>query len=200
MALANYTDLQASVAAWMNRSDLTALIPDFIAIAEARIQDDLRVRQMITEVNLNTVIATQKIALPADWLEFKSVVYAGDPMEYMPLDRIKEYADETGRSDPLGYSIEGLNLIVAPTPATVYAIATTYYAKVPAIATASTNWLLTKYPNIYLYGSLVSANQYTMDMQKADYWGGLYTQAIAVASGSNDRALSSGSPLRIRTR
>ena len=200
MALANYTDLQASVASWMNRSDLTALIPDFIVIAEARIQDDLRTRQMVTAVNLSSVVATQNIALPADWLEFKSLTYNGDPLEYMPLERIKEMADQVTSSGPLGYSLDAGNLLLAPTPATVFTIAATYYAKVPAIATATTNWLLTKYPNIYLYGSLVSASQYTLDMQKADYWGGLYTQAIAVASGSNDRAMSSGSPLKIRTR
>ena len=32
MALANYTDLQSSIAAWAHRSDLTAIIPDFIAL------------------------------------------------------------------------------------------------------------------------------------------------------------------------
>jgi len=35
MALTTYTELKASIADWLNRSDLTAAIPDFISLAEA---------------------------------------------------------------------------------------------------------------------------------------------------------------------
>jgi hypothetical protein len=39
-----------------------------------------------------------------------------------------------------------------------------------------------------------------MDKAGADYWGNLYAQAIACAQADDARALSSGSPLRIRPR
>ena len=45
MALANYADLTASVANWLNRTDLTAIIPDFVAMAESDISRDLRLRK-----------------------------------------------------------------------------------------------------------------------------------------------------------
>ena len=35
MALDNYTNLIASIADWVNRSDLTAVIPDFVTLAES---------------------------------------------------------------------------------------------------------------------------------------------------------------------
>ena len=42
MALSNYTGLKASIADFLNRDDLTAVIPDFITLAEAQINRDIR--------------------------------------------------------------------------------------------------------------------------------------------------------------
>ena len=36
MALTTYTELKTSVGDWLNRTDLTTVIPDFIALAEAQ--------------------------------------------------------------------------------------------------------------------------------------------------------------------
>jgi hypothetical protein len=37
MAISTYTDLKTSIASWLNRDDLTSVIPDFISLAEAGI-------------------------------------------------------------------------------------------------------------------------------------------------------------------
>ena len=42
MPLSNYTELTASIADTLNRDDLTAVIPDFIKLAEAQLNRDLR--------------------------------------------------------------------------------------------------------------------------------------------------------------
>ena len=42
MALTNYTGLKASIADFLNRDDLTSVIPDFVALAEAQINRDVR--------------------------------------------------------------------------------------------------------------------------------------------------------------
>lgn len=68
----NYTDLQASIARWMNRTDLGADIPGFIANAEARIATDLRVRKMLVSLPISAA-AGEGALLPAGWLEFKSL-------------------------------------------------------------------------------------------------------------------------------
>jgi len=67
MALSTYTELKASVADWLNRTDLTTIIPDFIALAEAQIERTLRTRQMI--VRTTASIDTEYSAVPADFLE-----------------------------------------------------------------------------------------------------------------------------------
>ena len=43
----DYTTLQATIANYLARSDLTASIPEFIRLAEDRLSRDLRIRQTL---------------------------------------------------------------------------------------------------------------------------------------------------------
>ena len=71
MALTTYTELKTSIGDWLNRSDLTSVIPDFISLAEAQIERTLRTRQMI--VRANASFDAQYGAVPSDFLETKSL-------------------------------------------------------------------------------------------------------------------------------
>jgi len=44
--ITDYASLQAEVAGWLARADLTSQIPTFIQLAEARFNRDVRVREM----------------------------------------------------------------------------------------------------------------------------------------------------------
>ncbi len=46
MALSTYAELKTSIGDWLNRADLTAVIPDFISLAEAQVERTLRTRQI----------------------------------------------------------------------------------------------------------------------------------------------------------
>lgn len=198
MALANYTDLQASVASWINRADLTPQIPDFIAIAESFIADDVRVREMLVTGQLLTVIGSQNVSLPAGWLEFKTVRFNGEPLEFVTPDDLRR-----NRNLRVGelteYSIEGGNLIVSGTQDAVQTLDVSYYKKIDALSVTATNFLLTKYPQIYLYGALAQAALFMIDDPRAATWKGIYDSAVSNANASSDKALISGSPLRMRT-
>src|SRR3954471_22204853 len=101
MALANYTDLLASVASWMNRTDLGSVIPDFVTIAEGRIARDLRVRKQLTSTTLSTSASTRLVALPTDWLEFENVSIAGSPetpAQYVTIEHMDAKYPEGGWS------------------------------------------------------------------------------------------------------
>ena len=52
-----YNGLQASIAGWLTRSDLAALIPDFITLAEARLNERLRLAPMETQTRVSTSIS-----------------------------------------------------------------------------------------------------------------------------------------------
>ena len=49
MAISNYAELQTATANWLDRTDLTDRIPEFIDLAESTFNRTIRNRQMITK-------------------------------------------------------------------------------------------------------------------------------------------------------
>ena len=68
MALGTFTELKDAIADWLDRSDLTARIPDFIALAEARINRELRIRPMEVRSTMYATVRTKQYFNPARWL------------------------------------------------------------------------------------------------------------------------------------
>ena len=46
MSITNYTNLQSTIADYLNRDDLTSVIPVFIQLAEAQMNRDIRHYEM----------------------------------------------------------------------------------------------------------------------------------------------------------
>ena len=69
MALSNYTGLKASIADFLNRDDLTAVIPDFITLAEAQINRDIRHFKMEARSSGQQDAGDEYMQTPADWIE-----------------------------------------------------------------------------------------------------------------------------------
>ena len=63
MAVDTYTNLQAAIANFLARDDLTAQIPDFITMAEARMSRELETRSQ--EKRVTASINLHRIATPA---------------------------------------------------------------------------------------------------------------------------------------
>ena len=59
MAISTYAELKTSIASLLDRSDLTDVIPDFIALAETRNKRDFKIRRMETRVTANTIANTK---------------------------------------------------------------------------------------------------------------------------------------------
>lgn len=202
MALTTYDDLQASVAAWMNRTDLSAVIPDFIAIAEKRIASDVRVRQQIKTATLTTVAGARTIALPGDFLEF-SDVSIGTPISVSCQVTSRELIDVKHPAGsysgvPALYAIEGGYVHFGPTPDAAYPVGVAYFARLDPLSSSATNALMAVAPQIYLYGSLREAALFTMNKQAASDWHGLYTAAVKELEDADSAAVHSGSALRVR--
>lgn len=201
MSLASYTDLLASVASWMNRTDLTAVIPDFVTIAEGKLARDLRLRkQLIRGSTLTTLTTTRAVSLPSDWLAFENLTILNSaPLTYLTLDQMDMKYPEGGFSGtPFVYTIEGDSVLFGPTPDSAYTVNIDYYARFPALASASTNWLLTNYPNIYLYGCLREGALFTKNPAESAQWDGLYKNEIQAAEKLDSEGLHSGSVLVVK--
>ena len=202
MALGTYTELQASIADWLHRSDLTATIPDFIALAESRISRDLRLRAQLTATTLSTVADTQTVALPSDFLEIENISCTSGgmdrSMEFVTLERLNlSYPDGSGNGIPSVYSVVGSNLYLGRVPDAVYSLPFGYYAKFAALSVTPTNWLLTNHPGVYLFGALAESGDYTQSDQIAK-WEGKYSALVQALQLADEKAKFSGAALRVR--
>jgi hypothetical protein len=74
------------------------------------------------------------------------------------------------------YTIEGSNFRFAPIPEGDVQLL--YYARIPALETSDTNWLLQKHPDIYLFGSLVEAQAFGQNIQGVQGWMSRLDQAM----------------------
>ena len=197
MALSNYTELQASIADFLNRSDLTSVIPDFITMYEADLNRTLRVRDM--SIRSRAPINSQYVKLPADFLGMRNIDLLTDPvtpLTYKNLQNldIHRAGDSTGK--PLYYSVMQDSIEFAPVPDGDYTIEIVYYQKIPALsATASNgvNWLLTDHPDAYLYGSLMHSAPYLQADERIGLWAGKYNQILEQIKKSDEQAKFSGS-------
>jgi hypothetical protein len=201
MSLATYTDLQTSVAAWLNRADLSALVPDLIALAESRLNQDLdNVRAMEVKTSLATVANVSTVAVPADMLEAKRLQILGSPnyiLKYLSADELAaQYpSGQTGKPEQFGV-IAG-NVELGPIPDGVYTLELTYFQKLPPLATNSTNWLLTAWPDAYLYAALCAAQPYLMNDARLVLFKRLYKEAV---DGINGVDWYSGTTMRVTAR
>jgi hypothetical protein len=203
MALSSYTDLIASVANWAHRSDLGALMPDIVAMAEARISRDLRLRNQITSTTLIATAGARSVPIPADWLEFEnlSIITSGGSqrqLTYVPVEHMDSKYDSAYVGLPAIYTLEGDSLLLAPTPDSAYSIDAIYYARLPSIITNGTNWLLTSHPNIYLFACLAEVFLYTQNPDQIQLFSQRYSEGLQQLQVQDDRASHSGSTLRVK--
>jgi len=204
MALTTYNELKTSVADWLNRTDLTAVVPDFISLAEAQIERKLRTRQMI--VRATASIDTEYSAVPADFLETKSIKLNTNPVTAMQFESIDaldamKATMYLAAGKPQYFGIVGGQLRVLPVPDSTYTAELTYYAKLTKLSsTVSSNWLLAQAPDVYLYGALMQAAPYLKDDARITIWSSMYTQGLEDLQVADDRGATSGGSILMRAR
>jgi len=194
VALGTYSDLKASVADFLNRSDLTSVIPDFVTMAEADFNRTLRVREM--SVRTQAPIDSQYVKLPDDFLGMRNIDLMTDPvtpMTYKNLQNLDIHRSNDMTGKPIYYSIVQNNIEFAPAPDGDYTIEIVYYQKVPALADNSTSWLLDAHPDAYLYGTLQHSAPYLQHDERVGIWAGKYQQIIEQITTSDEKAKFSGS-------
>lgn len=199
MAITTYAELQTAVADFLNRDDLTAIIPDFITLAEAQMQRKLRHYQM--EKRATSTVNERYSALPADFLQPIRLHIDG---QNKALDAISSLAIQDDRfysvsGEPRYYSITAGEIELLPTPDGDYTLELYYYRTLPVLsASNTTNWLLTAAPDAYLYGALLQSAPYLQEDSRIPVWGALYAGAIEDLNRDSDRAKWGGSGLAIR--
>lgn len=201
MAISTNAELEAAVANWLDRSDLTARIPEFVVLAEARFNRVLRAPDMLTRDDAFTV-DSQYEALPSGFIEASRFVLLSSPvvvLEYLTPEELGEVRHtRSSAGKPAYYSVVGGNFEVLPTPSSAYTASLLYYKTLTPVAT-SWNWLASSHPDVYLFGALCEAEPYVKDDERMPMWKARLDQALAELTTMNDRKRVPGAA-RPRTR
>lgn len=203
MSITTYAELQSSIADWLLRDDLTSVIPTFISLAEAKFNRRIRDYRMVKRATAQ--VDTAYFAIPSDWQEnirFQLNTSPITTLEYVTPDQAaeeKRLYNSSGR--PAFFTMIGDEFQIVPAPDSTYNAELTYYAKIPALSGSNTsNWLLTKAPDIYLYGALMEAAPYLDDDARIQVWGNLLEQSMNAIQIESDRAKTGSSSIRMRAK
>lgn len=182
MSLSNYATLCLSVADWLNRTDLTATIPDFVTLCEAEMKR--RVRRSSTRTTIS--ISLEETTPPADMAELRSAyLETGSPTRDVPLrlctpemlsERRARGSAVAGR--PTDIAIIAGKIVVAPTPDQAYTARIVYFTQLTALTGTATNPILTEAPDAYLFGTLLQAAPYLENDDRAAVWKEKFDAAI----------------------
>ena len=204
MALTTYDELKTSVADFLNRDDLTSVIPDFITLAETSLNRTLRHWRM--EKRANAVANTQYTALPSDYLEMirlsiiDSTTSTIENVGQFEISKLRAQNNNT-TGKPVNFTILDGSIELNPTPDAAYEIQLLYYGKIPPLnAQTTSNWVLENYPDAYLYGSLLHTAPYLQEDARATTWASLYKTATDAINLDSEYAKTSGSGGRIKIR
>ena len=202
MSITNYSELQTSVANYLNRSDLSSIIPDLITLAEAQLSADVVARDMETRTTLTTTASNAYVTLPTDMLEMmRLAITSSDPQQvlrYVSADELLADYPTGTVGKPAVFTVIGSQIQLAPIPDSAYTLELTYQQRIPALSnTNTTNWLLTQWPNAYLYGSLCAAQPFLMNDERLPVFQTLYKQAVDGINGIN---WYSGSTMRVKAK
>ena len=201
MAIGTYAELQTAVANWLDRDDLTDRIPEFIALAEARINRVLRIRLMESKYTASTVAAQRNYALPTGYIQMRNFQINTSPitpLQYVTpeiYDRL--WGGSTGGT-PQFYTIVAGEVQLGPLPASVLTMEMLFYKKISALSvTNTTEAMLTDNPDIYLYGALLEAEPFIMNDERVGLWAQGFQQSVANLQEQDNKDRHSGSALRV---
>lgn len=210
MALDSFTTLQASIASWLARADLTTIIPDFIALFEARARRELR-DWLTTTVSLTNLTGDTALAATVD--SVLSVAYNDGigGVRNHPLDLLS-FADyhalleqnSAVRSPTTGvypdrdevaetYTLRFYPPCSAASPIAALAVLCVGY--LPALSdSATSNRLLETAPDLYLYGSLAESAPFLQHDERLPMWTDRAAQGVKALQLQTERKRTGANP------
>tara|TARA_R110000744_G_scaffold273988_1_gene387206 strand:- start:478 stop:1131 length:654 start_codon:yes stop_codon:yes gene_type:complete len=203
MSLSTYSEIKTGVANYLNRDDLTNLVPDFITLTENRLDRELRVRVNLVRVQTTTTADTAFYDLPSDLIELRNVTYEtsgnnSHALSYLsPESGSREYGT-TGSGAPRAYTNLGKNIKIFPTPDGSYTLGLNYFKKlVPLSDSVTTNDILASFPDLYLFGSCLEGAIYLNDSEQTQRFMAIYQKAITDVKAAEEAARFSGTVMQM---
>lgn len=206
--ISDYATLKAAIASWLLRSNLTAEIPTFIQLAEAKMNRDQRLRTLESQdfVTLPTVAGEYAVEVPADFhsvitLDINSVGLGWPPLEYVtPTEfRRKQRENNFASGVPQYYTIAQREFRLVPTPDSDYELDLVFETRLPSLSDDNTeNWLLADSPDLYLYAALAESAPFLDRDERIPVWEGGYNSRAENFKLDADAKRYNGPPLKAR--
>ena len=204
--ITNYSNLQTTIADFLNRDDLTSVIPTFIQLAEAQINRDLRHWKMEVRASGQQSAGDEWMQIPADWIE--TIRFNISTGGTRPLDLIsrasmqdKRAGNEDMSGTPRYYAHADSQFELYPTPNETTDTELLYFAKIDTLSDSNTtNWLLEDAPDVYLYGALLHSAPYLSEDQRVGVWAQMYSASISQLNMKSEQSRMSGSGLTVKIR
>jgi len=201
MAISTYSELQTAVANWLDRDDLTDRIPEFIALAEARMNRVLRLRLMVGKYTASTVNGQRNYALPTGYIQMRNFQVNTTPItpvQYVSPEIYDRLYGSTQTGTTKFYTIVANEIQLGPIPGSVMTLEMLFYKKITSLSTTNpTEAMLTDNPDIYLYGALLEAEPFIMNDERVPLWMQGFQQAVDALQEQDNKDRHSGSALRV---
>jgi hypothetical protein len=193
-SIIDYDTLQQAVADWSHRDDLTSFIPTFIQLCEAELADYMLLKDMESDEALTLTVGRDYVALPSGFISPIAFWLVVDSIR-VPLSFVmpEQLPYNTENSQPQIVAVDAGNLRF-DCPASENYSAYLRCVKTSNLSDSNTsNALLLRRPDIYLYGSLKQLALYTQDSDLlAKYVGpiGLFDRAVRQLKATDSRSKS----------
>lgn len=210
MAITTFTELSAACANWLERGDLTARIPEFIALAEARFRRELR-EWLRSSISLTAVTEDYELATTVDavlgvayndgaggvynhaldlitWNDYHARMSC-DSAVRAPVQAVYVDRDESGDTTTLRFYPP----VSAASPIDNLSVNVVGY--LPALgAGQASNRLLVVAPDVYLFGALAEAAPYLQHDERLAMFETRAVQGIKALQMQTERKLFGGVP------
>jgi len=175
MALDTYANLKAAIISFLDRDDLASYADDFIDLAEARHKREILIREMIARSQ--ATLAGRFLSLPTRFNKMKTIRLLTNPVTVLTELSLHEMNLErdaaTGR--PSFFTVHEEIEFDVPPDNSPYTVEIIYYANfLPLDGTNTTNGLLVRAPDAYLYGALVASAPFLAADERIQTWETLY--------------------------
>lgn len=188
---ATFAALSASIARWLNRTDLEAVVPDFVRMSEAEFARDPRLRSSFQTVVIDGYTPDGEIALPADMLELTELRVGGLVLTALPLD------DWRARLGGPFYARIGNVVHITGKPAGAYRL--TYLQRLLQLAFPSdSNWLLREHYDVYLWKCCEQGSVWMRDSEAAQGYNQKYELAVQSLLTANNYHAWGGAPVAMQ--
>lgn len=196
MAITTYAELQDAAANWLERTDLTARIPEFIALCESRLNRTLDTRSMQSDNALTGVIGSRYIALPAGFREpvalWQNLNAGRQPLTFVDPSQLATW---TVNGWPTKWTIDGDNLAFERPCSEAFSFTLRMLGALGLSDSSTTNYVLTNYPDVYLFGTLTEAGPYLKDQDILTIYDTRFQTSLAEMRAKENRNRSLA-PLR----